>query len=155
MAQADRSIRAAFWIVALTAFAQVGWTFFSQNESWLAPVVRDVRVTSIERDAEAITLAGELHLVRHCTFLDLSIHVGDARAPGEERERLLFRTVSGRSDLGPPVADGTVAWGPWRIERPHSLAGPHLFMRLGYRCNGMAPATGVFVIGDADRLFGR
>jgi hypothetical protein len=155
MGHADMSVRAAFWIVAVTAVAHLGWAFFAQNESWLAPVVRDVRVTSVERDADAITLAGDFQLLRSCTFLDLSMHAGDARVPSADRERLLFRTVPGEGTVGGPRPDGTVSWGPWRIERPHTLAGPHLFMRLSYRCNGMAASTGVFIIGDADLLFDR
>lgn len=152
---ADMSVRAAFWIVAIVAIAHLGWSFFARNESWLAPVVRDVRVTSIVRQSDTITISGDFQLLRQCTFLDLSVHAGDARVPSAERERLLFRALPGESQVSAAAPDGTVTWGPWRIERPHTFAGPHLFMRLSYRCNGLRATTGVFIIGDVDTLFAR
>lgn len=149
--RADLTIRMAFWLLAGSAALTVGLNFFILNESWLAPVVDKMVVTAVKRSADTITIRGELRLLRNCRFEDMALYAGDARNSNARPERLLF---SNRPAAGGMAADdGVIEWGPWKIERPMLVTGPHLFMRLSYRCNGLWTSTSTVIIGHADDLF--
>lgn len=97
-----------------------------QIERRYFPVVKDFKVTSIERSEAGILIQGTMRKVRDCEFLQLTAYVDNTQPV-----KVIFRDANGDGqDRTREV--GFQLWGPWEIaSNTHS----HIDLYSRHKCH--------------------
>lgn len=109
-------------------------------EARIAPVVRDFAVTSVRPGDGHAEIGGVLDQRRSCPLVGVTIYSGDATNRSTLDEALPVGPANGGSK---PLLrrTGRHVWGPWRVEAPRIVAGPHIFIEATWRCHQLYTVT--------------